>query len=139
MNFKQLSPERRLSYYVHKAERLQNIKERAYKRLGNVCSCGSQDNLRIRFIDPLNPLKPKLAPHPGTLHNRILKAPEAASQVRLMCYGCRVRASISNGEKNNVQNRETAPSSLPTRHQQTQIYAMRTGRTGTTGLSFRRS
>lgn len=100
MNFKQLSPERRLSHYAHKAGYRRNLRERAYKRLGSVCACGSKDNLRIRFIDPLNPLKPRLAAHPETLHNRILKDPAAASQVRLLCHVCRVRASISNGENN---------------------------------------
>lgn len=98
MSFNNFPPERRVFHYRYKARYRQTLKERAYKLLGNACSCGSTDNLRIRFRDSASPLK-ALSQHPETLHNRILRDPEAAAQAALMCHTCRVRASVANGAK----------------------------------------
>ena len=89
MKFRELSAERRRNTYAIRKRYRKALKERAYKRLGNVCGCGSIDTLRICFNDPLNPLRAALTKHTPTLYVRILKDPVLASQVALRCYSCR--------------------------------------------------
>ena len=65
--------------------------EQAYKLLGEQCSaCGSSDGLRLRFLDPNNPLRAKYAHSPSTLYRRLCNEPSLRQEVRLLCRLCRL-------------------------------------------------
>lgn len=61
----------------------------AFQRLGDACACGETYDLRIRFQDPLNPLKAKYHHYAETLHLKVIQDPQFREQVALKCRPCR--------------------------------------------------
>jgi hypothetical protein len=88
--------EQRRSFYQYVKDRKRLFRDRACIILGRRCHyCGVEDSpddqLRIRFVDPNDPLKDKYQSNPGTLHRRLCFEPELHSRVILLCQLCRLR------------------------------------------------
>ena len=81
----------RVAVYDYVKSRRLHHQEQAYKLLGERCAiCGSKDALRLRFLDPDNPLSKKYAHSPTTLYRRLCNEPSLRQEVRLLCRLCRL-------------------------------------------------
>jgi hypothetical protein len=85
-----MSPDQKIGHLLYKRRYRAELKRLVFNRFGDACECGEMSGVKLRFIDPRNPLKKKHATHPETLHVRILREPEIARQVALLCERCRL-------------------------------------------------
>jgi hypothetical protein len=86
----------RRAFYTYVKERKRLYRDRLYEALESKCAhCGVPDSpdseLRIRFIDPSDPLKSQYRTNYGTLHRRLFLDVTLRKRVLLLCNICKLR------------------------------------------------
>jgi len=98
MTIQSLPARHRVAVYDYVKSRRLHHQEQAYKLLGERCfACGSNDELRLRFLDSNHPLKAKYAHSPATLHRRLCHEPSLRQEVSLLCRLCRLEGTLLSG------------------------------------------